>query len=140
MAFVPLRALNGGTQIPYEFALNDSQTITVGELCILSGAKLSTAGDAAAAGTVAGVAMKAITTTTAAATDIIPVDINPQMVYRASYSGSATPAIGTAYDNYDGLSFDSDDSTDGYIMVVGNVDSTGKYADVMISNRFNAVG
>jgi hypothetical protein len=31
--------------------------------------------------------------------------------------------------------FDSDDTSGGYIQVVGNVDSTNKFADVILTNR-----
>jgi hypoxanthine-guanine phosphoribosyltransferase len=51
------------------------------------------------------------------------------------YTGSAVPAVGAKYDFATGSSFDSDDTTGGYIQVVGNVDSTAKEADVILINR-----
>ena len=133
-----VRDTQGGAQMPKSFLVNDNQTIVRGSVLAISGGKVSLAADAAAAGTIAGVAMEAITTTTATATDVILVDINPNSVYNMTHTGTATPAIGVAYDWYADATFDSDDSTGGYFMVDGNVTSTA--ADVLIGNRYNQVG
>lgn len=129
-------SLNGTGPIYREFAVNDSQTIVEGDIVVLSSNKVSIAADAAAAGTVLGIAAGSITTTTATASDVIKVDINPASIYRSTYIGTATPAVGNKYDmGTAAYQFDSDDTTGGYIQVVGNVDSTNKLADVMITNR-----
>lgn len=133
-----VRALDGGAQMPMSFLVNDTQTIVRGSVLAISSGKVSLAADAAAAGTIAGVAMEAITTTTATAASIILVDVNPNSVYNMPHTGTATPAIGVAYDWYSDSNFDSDDSTGGYFMVIGNVTTTA--ADVMIGNRFNQIG
>jgi hypothetical protein len=98
--------------------------------------KASIAADAAAAGTVLGVSNTDIVTTTATASDLVAVDVNPASIYEMTYTGSATPAIGNKYDmGTAAYQFDSDDTTGGYIQVVGNVDTTNKTADVILCNR-----
>jgi hypothetical protein len=134
------QCLIGFGAVPKRYAVNDNQTIVIGSPLVFSGGKLSLAADAAAVTTVAGFAMEAITTTTAAATDIIAVDVNPFSVYNMPYLGSATPAVGVAYDWYSDGVFDSDDSTGGIFMVVGNVDTTASTADVVMLNRFICAG
>lgn len=138
MATKYVRDIMGGGQLPVEFLVNDTQTIVRGSVLAIATGKVSLVGDAAAAGTVAGVAMEAITTTTATAADKILVDTNPNSVFNMTHSGSATPAIGVAYDFVSDGVFDSDDSTGGIFMVVGNVATNT--ADVMITNRYNQIG
>lgn len=141
MALKAVRFLLGHGQVPMTFLVNDSQTIEAGDILQITGGKVSVAGDAQAAGTVAGVAMEAITTVTAGDDDKIAVDVNPFTVYKADFTGSGTPAIGTSYDLSDdpGI-FDADDSTEGYIRVIGNVDTTADTADVLVCNRMTNIG
>lgn len=127
-------SLNGTSPIYRYFPVNDSQTIYAGDIVILSNGKASIGADAATA--VLGVSNTDIVTTTAAATDIIAVDINPASIYEISYTGTGTPAIGTKYDmGTAAYEFDVADTTGGYIQVVGNVDTTAKTADVILCNR-----
>lgn len=143
MAFKAVRYLDGGTSRPVEFLVNDSQTILRGYLLQVTGGKVSVCGDAQGAGTVAGVAMEAITTTTATASDTVLVDTNTQAVYNAPYTTASTAdcAIGTAYDlGANAGTVDADDSTGGYIRCIGNVDTTNNTADFMLDNRVNNVG
>jgi len=130
-------SLNGTGQILREFPVNASQTIERGDIVVLSSAKASIAGDAAAAGTVLGVSdTDIVTTASPATTDVIKVDVNPASIYRMKFSGSATPAIGAKYDLATAAYiFDTDDTTDGYIQVVGNVDTDADEADVILCNR-----
>ena len=130
-------SLNGTGPIYREFPVNVSQTIYEGDIVVLSSNKVSIAADAASAGTVLGVAASSIVTGGAVtAADVIKVDINPDSIYRSKYTGSATPAIGNKYDmGTAAYEFDSDDTTGGYIQVVGNVDTTNKEADVILCNR-----
>lgn len=129
-------SLSGTGQILREFPVNDSQTIYRGDIAVLSSAKASIAADGAAAGTVLGVSDTDIVTTTATAADVIKIDINPDSIYRMTYTGSATPAIGAKYDvGTAAYTFDSDDTTGGFIQVVGNVDTIAKEADVILTNR-----
>ena len=129
-------SLNGTSPIYRYFPVNDSQTIYAGDIVILSNGKASIGADAASAGTVLGVSNTDIVTTTAAATDIIAVDINPASIYEISYTGTGTPAIGTKYDmGTAAYEFDVADTSGGYIQVVGNVDTTAKTADVILCSR-----
>lgn len=144
MATMRLRykgSLNGTGPILREFPVNNSQTIKVGDIVVLSSGKASIAADAPAAGTVLGVSNTDITTTTATPNDVILVDINPASIYRAGYIGSATPAIGNKYDlGAAAYQFDVDDTTGGWIQVVGNIDTVEKEADVILTNRvFGAI-
>ncbi len=127
-------SLNGTSPIYRYFPVNDNQTIYAGDIVILDTGKASIGADAATA--VLGVSNTDIVTTTAAATDIIAVDINPASIYEISYTGTGTPAIGTKYDmGTAAYEFDVADTTNGYIQVVGNIDTTNKVADVILCNR-----
>lgn len=130
-------SLNGTGQILREFPVAASQTIKRGDIVVLDTGKVKIAGDAASAGTVVGVADSDIVTgAQVSAADVILVDINPASIFRAPYTGSATPAIGVKYDlGAAAYEFDADDSTGGFIQVVGNVDTVAKEADVLICNR-----
>lgn len=129
-------SLNGTGPILKEFPVADSQTIYSGDIVILDTGEAKIATDAASAGTVIGVSNTDIVTTTATAADVIKVDVNPATVYRMSYIGSATPAIGAKYDmGAAAYQFDADDTTGGYIQVVGNIDTVNKTADVILCNR-----
>jgi len=119
-----------------EFPVNDTQTIYAGDIVVLSSNKASICADGAAAGTVLGISGTDIVTTTATSTDVIKVDLDPKRIYRMSYTGSATPTIGTKYDmGTAAYQFDSDDTDGGFIQVVGNIDTTNKFADVILCNR-----
>lgn len=129
-------SLDGSDAIYRPFPVNDTQTINNGDIVVLATNKASICADAAAAGTVLGISNTDIVTTTATVTDLIAVDINPMSIYRMLYIGSATPTIGTKYDmGTAAYAFDADDTTDGFIQVVGNIDTVGKYADVILTNR-----
>ena len=127
-------SLNGTGQIFREFLVNDNQTLYRGDVVVFSSNKISAAADAAAAGTVAGVCNTDIVTTTATATDLVMVDINPASIYEIVHTGTATPAYPNKYDFATApYTMDSDDTTDGFIQVVGGVTSTT--ADVILCNR-----
>ena len=127
-------SLNGTSPIYRYFPVNNNQTIYAGDIVILDTGKASIGADAATA--VLGVSNTDIVTTTAAATDIIAVDINPASIYEISYTGTGTPAIGTKYDmGTAAYEFDVADTSGGYIQVVGNVDTTAKTADVILCSR-----
>ena len=130
-------SLNGTAPIYREYPVNANQTINEGDIVVLDTGKASIAADAPAAGTVLGVSNTSIVTgATPGASDVIKVDINPHSIYEATYIGSATPTIGAKYDlGTVAYQFDADNTTDGFIQVVGNVDTTNKKADVIIGNR-----
>lgn len=128
-------SVDGSAPILREFLVNNTQTIVAGDIVVLSTGKASIAADAAGAGTVIGISHSSIVTTTATDDDIILVDVNPNSIYRMGYIG-ANPTVGTKYDmGAAAYQFDGDDSTGGYIQVVGNVDTTNKFADVILANR-----
>lgn len=129
-------SLDGSAPIYRYFPVNDSQTLHVGDIVVLSSSKISIAADAAGAGTVMGVCNTEIVTTTATAADVVAVDINPMSIYRIGYTGSATPALGAKYD-MGGAAYqaDSDDTTGGYIQCIGNVNTTTKEFACILCNR-----
>jgi len=85
---------------------------------------------------VLGVGNTGIVTTTAGDTDIVAIDVNPASIYEMTYSGSATPAIGAKYDFATApYTLDADDTTDGFLQVVGYPDTTNLKVDVILCNR-----
>jgi hypothetical protein len=129
-------SLDGSAPVYRPFPSNDSQTFVEGSIAVLSTNKASVAADAASAGTVLGVCNTNLTTATATAADVIHADINPMSIYRMAYEGAGTVAIGNKYDlGANAYTFDSADTTGGYIQVVGNIDTTAKEADVILCNR-----
>ena len=129
-------SLDGSSPIYKEFLVNDDQTIKIGDIVVLSSGKASIAADAATAGTVLGVSNTALTTTTAADTDVIRVDVNPNSIYNMAYIGTGTVTIGAKYDmGAAAYQFDSDDTTGGYIQVIEDIDTTLKRANVLLTNR-----
>jgi len=129
-------SLDGSAPIYKEFPVNNNQTIKNGYVVVLDTNKASVAADAAAAGTVLGVSATGIVTTTATAADKIKVDVNPNSIYSAPYIGAGAVTIGTKYDQGTNAGeFDSTDTTGGFIQVIGNVDTTNKRADVIVTNR-----
>lgn len=130
-------SLDGSAPIYRPFPVNANQTIYAGDIVQLSTNKASIAADAQAAGTVLGVsASEIVTGASPTAADTILVDINPMSIYECAYTGTATPAIGNKYDmGAAAYQFDADDTTGGWIQVVGNIDTTNKLADVILTNR-----
>ena len=135
-------SLDGSGPIYKEFQVNNSQTIYAGDIVVLSSNKASIAADAASAGTVLGVSATDIVTTTAAATDIIKVDVNPMSIYECAYTGTASSiAVGNKYDmGAAAYQLDADDTTGGYMQVVPQADgsaynSTEGTVDVILCNR-----
>ena len=119
------------------FLVNDNQTIVRDDIVVFSSGKLSAGADAAAAGTVVGFALDAVTTTTATAADYIPVDVDPQAVRTFAYDGAGAPVIGAAYDLDSAHAVDTDDTTGGYVVCVGDVNTTAKTASFGLAGRYN---
>jgi len=135
-------SLNGTAPIYKEFQVNDSQTIYAGDIVVLSSNKASIAADAPSAGTVLGVSDTDIVTTTATASDIIKVDVNPASIYEIAYTGTASSiAVGNKYDmGTAAYELDADDTTGGWLQVVPQYDgsaydSTKGTANVILTNR-----
>jgi hypothetical protein len=142
MAFTFVRSLLGFAQAPVRFPVNANQTITKGMVVVFSSGKVSAGADAATAGTIAGVAMEAVTTGAAVtADDTVTVDVNPFSVFKAPFIGSATPELGTAYDfGASATEFDADDTNGGSVIPIADINTTDDTAEVIIANRFNQVG
>lgn len=133
-------SLNGTSPIYKYYLVNDTQTLYQGDVVVFSSNKITAAADAASAGTVAGVCNTELTTTTATATDLVAVDINPASIYEATYAGTATPAIGAKYD-FDTAPYtlDADDTTGGFLQVVGYPDTDNSTVDVILLGRMFGV-
>lgn len=135
-------SLDGSGPIYKNFQVNNSQTIYAGDYVILSSNKASIGTDAAGAGTVIGVSATDIVTTTAAATDIIKVDVNPMSIYEVPYTGTASSiSVGNKYDmGAAAYQLDADDTTGGFMQVVPQPDgsaynSAETTVDVILCNR-----
>ncbi len=129
--------LNGTSPIYRTFKVAASQTIKSGDIVVLDTGEAKIGADAPDAGTVLGVSNTSIVTgSTVTAADVILIDINPASIYEASYGGTGTPVIGAKYDIKEtSYSFDVEDTTGGFIQVIGNINATKKTADVMLCNR-----
>ena len=134
-------SLDGSGQILKAILVNDTQTIYKGDVIVLSGGKASIGADAAAAGTVLGVAAHDIVTTTATVADILLYDANDKSIYRAPLTGTGTPTIGTKYDMGTACYVvDLDDTAGGYFQIVGEFDGSAYNSDddtalVILRNR-----
>lgn len=130
-------SLDGSAPIYKQIPVNTNQNIHAGDIAVLSSNKASIAADAASTGTVLGISATSIVTGGAVtSSDTILYDVNPNSIYRMHYIGSATPAVGNKYDmGTAAYEFDADDTTGGYIQVIGNVDTVDKFADVILLNR-----
>jgi hypothetical protein len=120
--------------------VDDSQTIEAGDLLQIESTtgKLELA--VAASTSIVGIALEDITTTTATASDIIPVALVRGQVVRLNvYQGGAKDTFAqadfylTAYDLEDELSVDPNDTTNGMCYVVAN-DQTANTADVIFAD------
>ena len=120
--------------------VDDSQTIAIGDLLQIE----STAGKlelaVAASTSIVGIALEAITTTTATAADVIPVALVRGQVVRVDvYQGGGKDTFDqadfylTAYDLEDEVSVDPNDTTNGMCYVVAN-DQTANTADVIFAD------
>ena len=120
--------------------VDDSQTIAIGDLLQIE----STAGKlelaVAASTSIVGIALEAITTTTATAADVIPVALVRGQVVRVDvYQGGGKDTFDqadfylTAYDLEDEVSIDPNDTTNGMCYVVAN-DQTADTADVIFAD------
>lgn len=124
-------SLNGTGPVLKPYEVNANQTIYTGDIVVLSTNKASVAAAEAAAGTVLGVANSDST-----AGENVFVDINPASIYEMAFTGTGTPAIGNKYDlETAAYVFDVTDTANGYIQVVGNVDTDNGVADVNLCNR-----
>lgn len=131
---------NNNDVIIRHLLVDDSQTIAIGDLLQIE----STAGKlelaVAASTSIVGIALEAITTTTATAADVIPVALVRGQVVRVDvYQGGGKDTFDqadfylTAYDLEDEVSVDPNDTTNGMCYVVAN-DQTANTADVIFAD------
>lgn len=130
-----VRSSRNADNVPvvYHLAIDDSQTINVGDLIQLDGTSRKGKVAAAASATIVGIAQKAITTTTATATDVIPVALVRGCVVRLPFAtgGSkttfaTTDKYTTAFDLSSKTTLNPDDTTGGmcYVQDYNNTNAT----------------
>lgn len=131
--------------IPTPWCVNASQTVLAGSIVVVSSGKLTVGAAAASAGTVAGVALEAITTGTSVdADDSIDVDINPSSIYWMAVTGSSKTSltdadIGTLFDLSNAYTVNLDDTTGGYCQYVGGYNSSTGRAKFLIKGSYQNV-
>jgi len=128
-------SLNNTSPCIKPFYVGASQTLYAGDVLALSSNLAVAAADAPNTRTIIGVATSdATTTSTVTTADVIYADVNPASIYEIVHSGSATPAIGACYDFATApYTMDSDDTTGGFLQVVGNVATNT--ADIILNKR-----
>ena len=120
-------SINGTPPVLKPWCLNASQTVVAGSIVVINGNKLDVAGDAASAGTIAGVAQTAHTSGTSVdATDYVMVDVNPHSLYRMPFIGSSKTSltledVGKKFDlGANAYTADLDDTTGGFLLYRGD--------------------
>lgn len=136
-----VRSATNADNVPiiYHLAIDDSQTIAVGDLIQLDATSKKGEVAVAASTTIAGIAMEAITTTTATAADVIPIALVRGQVVRMAVSQAgtkktfaATDKYLTAYDLLDKTTIAPDDTTGG-MCYVQDFDNTAHTVDVIFA-------
>jgi hypothetical protein len=126
-------------------AIDDSQTINPGDLIQIDGTSRKGEVATAASTTIVGIAMQAITTTTATAADVIPVALVRREVVRMAVSQAGTKKTfadtdkyTTAYDLLNKTTIAPDDTTGGmcYVQDYNNTLNTVDviFADANLAN------
>jgi len=121
-------------------AIDDSQTIAIGDLIQVDGTSRKGEVAVAASSTIVGIAQEAITTTTATAADVIPVLLVRGQVIRMAVDQTGTKKTfadtdkyTTAYDLKDKTSINPDDTTGGMCYVQA-YDNTANTVDVIFAD------
>jgi len=125
-------SIDGSAPVIRNWPVNVSQTIVKDSILVVSSGKASVAAEAAAAGTVLGVARTAKTSGTAVdADDIVEVDVNPNTLYRLGFSGAtkttlARTDVGSLFDltSSNAYTVDLDDTANGFLEYYGDGDGT----------------
>lgn len=137
-----VRSAKNADNVPIvvHLAIGDSQTINVGDLIQIDSTSRKGIVAVAASSTIVGIAEKAITTTTATATDVIPVTLVRREVVRMSVDQTGTKKTfadtdkyTTAYDLKDKTSINPDDTTGGMCYVQA-YDNTAHTVDVIFAD------
>lgn len=121
------RGSNDASSPIYRYVpVNANQTIVKGSIVVKSTGKASVAADAAAAGTVWGIAAEDVTTGgSVTAADVVLIDVNPGSIYEMPHNTTGTKTtlsnsdIGTAFDLINAYTADLDDTTGGFVECVG---------------------
>ena len=124
----------------YWLAIDDTQTIAIGDLIQLDATSKKGEVAVAASTTIVGIAQQAITTTTATALDVIPIALVRGEVVRADVSQAGTKKTFattdkylTAYDLLNKTTIAPDDTTNGMCMVQ-DFDNTAHTVDFIIAD------
>jgi hypothetical protein len=121
------RGSNDGSSPIYRYVpVNASQTILKGSIVVKATGKASVAADAAAAGTVWGIAAEDKTTTgSVTAADVVLIDVNPNSIYEMPHNTTGTKTtltnedIGKTFDLVNAYTADLDDTTGGFVECTG---------------------
>jgi len=140
-------SLDGSQPIYKEVPVNTSQTIMKGSIVVKATGKASVAAAAAAAGTVWGVAAMDYTSGgSVTAADLVKIDVNPNSVYEMPHNTAGTKTsltaedIGKVFDlGSNSYTVNLDDTTGGYIELVGLVDNKPNRGKVLLKNRVQTV-
>lgn len=130
-----VRSYTTDTNVPIivHVAIGDSQTINEGDLIQIDGTSRKGVVAVAASTTIVGVALEAITTTTATAADVIPIALVRGQVVRIAYATGGTKTsfadtdkYTTAYDLSNKTTLNPDDTTGGmcYVQAYDNTNDT----------------
>jgi len=124
----------------YWLAIDDSQTIAVGDLIQIDATSKKGEVAIAASTTIAGIAQQAIITTTATAADVIPISLVRGQVIRAAVSQAGTKKTFattdkylTSYDLLNKTTIAPDDTTGG-MCNVQDYDNTAHTVDFIIAD------
>lgn len=130
-----VRSYTTDTNVPIivHVAIGDSQTINEGDLIQIDGTSRKGVVAVAASTTIVGVALEAITTTTATTADVIPIALVRGQVVRIAYATGGTKTsfadtdkYTTAYDLSNKTTLNPDDTTGGmcYVQAYDNTNDT----------------
>ncbi len=141
MSAVRVRSVTGSNvPVIYHLAIDDSQTINIGDLIQLDATSKKGEVAVAASTTLVGYALEAITTTTATSADVIPICLLKNQVIRLPfYTGGSKTTFATTdkyltmYDLRDKVSIDPDD-TSGGMCAVQAYDNTAATVDVIFED------
>ena len=138
-------SINHTPPTPIEWCVNASQTVDAGSIVVVNSGKLDVAADAATAGTVAGVALDALTTSSSVdEDDYVRVDINPCSVWNMAVTGSSKTSldredVGKRFDLSNAYTVDLDDTTGGFLQYIGGYDSKTGRANFLLVGSYQNV-
>lgn len=141
MSATRVRSVSGNNNPVYQqLAIDDSQTINIGDLIQIDATSKKGEAAVAASTTIVGIAQQSITTTTATAADVISILLVRDEVIRiaVSQAGSkktfaTTDKYLTLYDLLDKVSIAPDDTTGG-MCSIQSYDNTAHTADVIFAH------